>query len=61
MVAESRTQRELVASRQRVNRLEAQLRALSRMHIAVITGNTPMEAMKWDFGSEDVEGKCFER
>ena len=61
-VVDSRSiQRELKASRQRADRLEAQLRALSRMHLAAITGTTPMEAVKWNFGSKEAEERCLER
>ncbi|KAL5961106.1 hypothetical protein TSMEX_011146 [Taenia solium] len=41
---------ELRASHQLVNRLETQLNTLTRVHIAVITGKSPNDVLKWDCG-----------
>ncbi|CDS39927.1 conserved hypothetical protein [Echinococcus multilocularis] len=43
-------QEELRASHQRSKRLAAQLNTLSRVHMAVITGRSPKEALNWDSG-----------
>ncbi|VDM32827.1 unnamed protein product [Hydatigera taeniaeformis] len=43
-------QMELRASHQRVSRLETQLNTLSRVHMALITGKSPNEALQWDCG-----------